>query len=36
MARIVDMHKKWLKALKYRKAYQAPDEPFASRLKSKT
>lgn len=36
MARIVDMHKKWLKNPKHRKAYEAADEAFASRLKSKT
>jgi len=29
MARIVDMHKKWLKEPKYKKAYDALEEEFA-------
>jgi len=29
MARIVDMHKKWMKEPKYRKAYEALEEEFA-------
>ena len=28
MARISDMHKKWVKEPKYRKAYEAPEEEF--------
>ncbi|HWJ19398.1 MAG TPA: hypothetical protein VNR65_11800 [Geobacterales bacterium] len=28
MARISDMHKKWMKEPKYRKAYQALEEEF--------
>ncbi len=28
MARIVDMHKKWMKQPKYRKAYEALEEEF--------
>ncbi len=28
MARIIDMHKKWLKEPKYRKAYEALEEEF--------
>jgi len=29
MARITDMHKKWMKSAKYRKAYAALEEEFA-------
>ena len=29
MARIVDMHKKWMREAKYRKAYEAIEEEFA-------
>jgi hypothetical protein len=29
MARIADMHKKWMKKSKYRKAYEALEEEFA-------
>jgi len=29
MARIVDLHKKWMKEPKYRKAYEALEEEFA-------
>ena len=28
MARIADLHKKWMKQLKYRKAYEALEEEF--------
>lgn len=29
MARVVDMHKRWMRDPKYRKAYEALDEEFA-------